>query len=63
MRSRSAWIVKIASIAPAAPKQWPVAPLVEETGMLRACSSPRATLTTFVSAESPSGVEVACALT
>ena len=63
MRSRSARIVKIASIAPAAPKQWPVAPFVDEIGVRRACSSPSATLITFVSAASPSGVEVACALT
>ena len=54
--------VKMASIAPAAPRQWPVAPLVEETGMLAAFSSPTASLITRVSLASPSGVEVPCAL-
>jgi hypothetical protein len=62
-RSRSASVVKIASIAPAAPKQWPAAPFVEEPGVHRACSSPSASLITFVSLASPSGVDVACALT
>ena len=58
----SASIEKIASTAPAAPRQWPVAPFVEETGVLRAFSSPSASLITRVSAASPSGVEVPCAL-
>ena len=55
-------MVKIASIAPAAPRQWPVAPFVEETGILAAFSSPTASLITRVSLASPSGVEVPCAL-
>ena len=55
-------IVKIASTAPAAPRQWPVAPFVEEIGILWAFSSPTATLITRVSDVSPSGVEVPCAL-
>ena len=46
-----------------APKQWPVAPFVEETGTFRAFSSPKACLMTRVSLASPSGVEVACAFT
>jgi hypothetical protein len=52
----------IASIAPEAPRQWPVAPFVEEIGVFRAFSSPSATLITRVSLASPSGVEVPCAL-
>jgi hypothetical protein len=51
-------MVKIASSAPAAPRQWPVAPFVDETGVARALSSPRASLMTRVSLASPSGVEV-----
>ena len=58
----TARIVKIASTAPAAPRQWPVAPLVDEIGVLRAFSSPSASLITRVSAASPIGVEVPCAL-
>src|SRR5207253_675068 len=53
---------KIASTAPAAPRQWPVAPLVDETGVLRAFSSPSAIFSTRVSLASPTGVEVPCAL-
>ena len=52
----------IASIAPEAPRQWPVAPFVEEIGVLRAFSSPSASLITRVSPASPSGVDVPCAL-
>ena len=52
----------IASIAPEAPRQCPVAPFVDEMGVFRAFSSPSATLITRVSAESPSGVDVPCAL-
>ena len=48
--------------APAAPRQCPVAPFVEETGVFRALSSPSARLITRVSLASPSGVEVPCAL-
>ena len=51
-----------ASTAPAAPRQWPVAPFVEETGVRYAFSSPSASLITRVSALSPTGVEVPCAL-
>ena len=51
-------MVKIASSAPAAPRQWPVAPLVDEIGVLRAFSSPSASLITRVSLVSPSGVDV-----
>jgi hypothetical protein len=58
----TASIVKIASIAPLAPRQWPVAPFVEEIGVSRAFSSPSASLITLVSLASPSGVEVPCAL-
>ena len=54
--------MKIASTAPAAPRQWPVAPFVDETGVLRAFSSPSAIFSTRVSLASPSGVEVPCAL-
>jgi hypothetical protein len=55
--STPSWIAsvqKIASKAPAAPSQCPVAPLVEETGVLRALSSPSARLITRVSLASPS---------
>src|SRR5262252_8804623 len=51
-------MVKIASTAPAAPRQWPVAPFVDETGVLYAFSSPSASLSTLVSAVSPTGVGV-----
>jgi hypothetical protein len=51
----------IASIAPAAPKQWPITDFVEETASLYAWS-PKTSLIAFVSAASPSGVEVPCAL-
>jgi hypothetical protein len=59
----TAKIVKTASTAPAAPRQCPVAPLVDETGVENAFSSPSASLRTRVSAESPSGVDVPCAFT
>jgi hypothetical protein len=58
----TASVVKIASTAPAAPRQCPVEPFVDEIGVSRACSSPTASLITRVSLASPSGVEVPCAL-
>ena len=51
----------MASIAPAAPKQWPVTDFVEETASLYAWS-PKTSLIARVSAASPSGVEVPWAL-
>src|SRR3977135_892007 len=45
------------STAPAAPNMWPVAPLVELTASLRACS-PKTLLMAWVSQMSPAGVEV-----
>jgi hypothetical protein len=59
----SARIVKIASSAPEAPRVWPVAPFVDETGVVYAFSSPRASFNTRVSAASPAGVEVPWAFT
>jgi hypothetical protein len=59
---RTASTVKIASSAPAAPRQWPVAPFVDEIGISYACSSPTASLITRVSLASPSGVDVPWAL-
>ena len=59
----SARIVNDASTAPAAPRQCPVAPFVDETGVAYAFSSPSASLITRVSALSPTGVDVPCALT
>src|ERR671924_607489 len=59
----SANVVKIASTAPAAPRQWPVAPLVDDTGVRYAFSSPSASFRTRVSAESPDGVDVPWAFT
>src|SRR5438067_1662836 len=53
LASRIASNEKIASIAPAAPRQCPVAPFVEEMGVLRALSSPSAILITRVSLASP----------
>ena len=52
-----------ASVAPAAPSMWPVIDFVDETGTLYACSSPNTSFSTRVSAASPTGVEVPCALT
>jgi hypothetical protein len=60
--SRIASVEKIASTAPPAPRQWPVAPFVDEIGVFLAFSSPSASLITRVSAASPSGVEVPWAL-
>ena len=60
--SRIASSVKAASMAPAAPSMCPVTPFVEETGTSYARSSPSATLSARVSAESPAGVDVPCAL-
>jgi len=51
----------IASIAPAAPKQWPIIDFVEETASSYAWS-PKTSLIAFVSAASPRGVEVQWAL-
>ena len=51
----------IASIAPAAPNVWPMTDFVEETASSYAWS-PKTSLIAFVSARSPSGVEVPCAL-
>jgi hypothetical protein len=62
LRSRSVSTVNTASTAPAAPKQCPVAPFVDDTATLRAFSSPSASLITRVSDASPIGVDVACAL-
>ena len=59
------WIARthiIASIAPAAPKQWPIIDFVDETASSYAWS-PKTSLSAFVSARSPSGVDVPCALT
>ena len=55
--------MKIASTAPAAPRQWPVAPFVDEIGVRYALSSPSATFSTRVSPVSPAGVDVPCAFT
>ena len=51
----------IASTAPAAPKVWPIIDFVDETASSCACA-PKTSLIAFVSARSPSGVEVPCAL-
>ena len=55
--------VATASTAPAAPSRWPIADLVDETGISLAPSSPSARLSAAVSAASLSCVEVPCALT
>src|ERR1700686_775918 len=60
--SRIASTEKIASTTPAAPSRCPVMDLVELTARRLACS-PKARFIATVSALSPSGVEVACALT
>ena len=52
---------KIASMPPAAPSRWPVIDLVELTIIFQAWS-PKARFIANVSARSPSGVEVPCAL-
>ena len=52
-----------ASTAPAAPSVCPVAPLVDETGVRNAFSSPSASFSTRVSPASPAGVDVPCAFT
>ena len=57
--SASAHIID--SIAPAAPKQCPVTDFVDDTASVRAWS-PKTCLIARVSAASPSGVEVPCAL-
>jgi len=62
IRSRSASSVAIASTAPAAPRRWPIADLVELTGICAARSSPNAALIALVSERSLSGVEVPWAL-
>ncbi len=55
--------VKAASSAPAAPSRWPLAPLVEDTDSEYACLAQNSLLMAAFSAASPSGVEVAWALT
>ena len=62
MRSFSARTHIIASIAPAAPKQCAVIDFVDETARSYAWS-PNTSLIARVSAASPSGVDVPCALT
>ena len=57
--SASAHIID--SIAPAAPKQWPVTDFVDEIAS-RWAWSPKTCLIARVSAASPSGVDVPCAL-
>src|SRR6266550_3032654 len=59
--SRSASAQIASSNAPAAPSRWPVIDLVEPKINLRACS-PNTVLTAAVSAASPCGVDVPCAL-
>src|SRR4051794_2437087 len=60
--SRSASTQKIASTPPAAPSRWPVIDLVDDTiNFLDA--SPKQAFIACVSARSPAGVEVPCALT
>ena len=51
----------IASTAPAAPNVWPIIDFVDETASSYACG-PKTSRIAFVSAASPSGVEVPCAL-
>ena len=48
------------SIDPAAPMQWPIAPLSEVTGIDDA-RAPKTFLIAIASAGSPDGVEAACA--
>ncbi len=50
------------SIAPAAPRRWPVCDLVP-VKMTSSVASPSAARTDWASVTSPAGVEVACALT
>ena len=52
----------MASTAPADPKQWPVTDFVDETAR-RYAWSPNTCLSARVSARSPRGVDVPCALT
>ena len=51
----------IASIAPAAPNVWPIIDFVDDTASPYAWS-PKTCLIARVSAASPSGVDVPCAL-
>src|SRR5580704_10313122 len=60
--SRMARIEKIASIAPAAPRRWPVADLVDDIDTV-AAALPSRRSTASSSRSSPSGVEVPWALT
>ena len=61
MPSWIALMQAMASVRPPAPIRWPVADLVEETGGALSLP-PNTALTAMVSALSPSGVEVPCAL-
>ena len=60
-RSRRARTVRPASTAPAAPSRWPVIDFVELTARPRACL-PNTCSMAAVSARSPTGLDVACAL-
>jgi hypothetical protein len=59
--SRMASALKTASTPPAAPSRWPVIDLVELTATFGA-RAPSKRLIALVSATSPSGVDVPCAL-
>ena len=63
MPSRIASAVRAASTPPAAPRQWPCIDFVDETIVRAATSSPRASRSARTSLRSPTGVEVAWALT
>ena len=61
MPSRSAEIVAIEPIPPAAPSVWPIAPFVAVIEIFGACA-PKTVRNASSSAGSPSGVDVAWAL-
>ena len=61
MPSRSASAQTAVSNAPAPPNWWPVADFVDDTASSSAWS-PKTSLIAYVSAASPCGVEVPCAL-